>query len=646
MLLDLSRKTLRHGWAPYAGSFVALFLGVALIGVTVQTIAAASAYQSGLSGADTAARAQLDNLMSALGVMSGFSGFMAIFVVASTFAFVVSSRRRELALLRLVGATARQTRRMIMGESLLIALAASLAGVLFALVLEPAVLRLLAARGLTPERIGTPAPWPAFAIALPIGVVVALIGARTASRRASRIPPIDAVRESSADPGRVGFWRFTTGVVFLAGAGAMLVGIGAISGEFSLVLGILVPEMAVIALVCLGPVLLPLLVRLIALPLRVTGRVSFPMARDNAAAAAKRTTSLAAPILAISAIAGSMIVTLGVAADWDTATTRAALAAPIVVEGNGDRTAAAVLAGATVVATADPVIPLEIGLREPADGDEAEGKPDPTDAEAIDVGTAIRARGLKAYRGDLNDLHGDTVAMSRTELFDNSHRIGDRLAVTLPDGTAATLRLVAAVEDAPSLHADVLVPVALARSHAPHATAERWFVVPRGDPGPAVTTLNQRLATATAEPAATWIADRDAATRRSNSFSVWILLGPAGLYSALAIANTLLMGSLQRRREFVAIRLIGATGSQVRRMILAESVLVTLAALTLGGLTTFIVGALIRRSLGRGLADMPATMPWAGLTEIAVVCLAIATTAALVPTWFILRRVRPGEAAA
>ena len=637
MLLDLSRHTLRRGWAPYVGSFVALFLGVALIGVTVQTIAAATAYQSGLSAADTAGRAQLDDLMSALGVMSGFSGFMAVFVVASTFAFVVSSRRRELALLRLVGATARQTRRMIMGESLLLALVAGLAGVLLALAVEPAVLWLIANRGLTPERIDPPAPWPAFGIALPIGVVVALIGARTASRRASKIPPIDAVRESSVDAGRVGFWRFAAGLLFLAGAGAMLVGIGAISGEFSLVLGIFVPEMAVLALVCLGPLLLPALVRLIALPLRAGGGVAVTMARDNTAAAAKRTTSLAAPILAISAIAGSMIVTLGIAADWDLATTRAALAAPIVVESNDDRTAAAVLAGNPLVAKADAVIPIELELREPDE------QPEPIEAEAIDVATAVRARGLKAYQGDLNDLHGDTIAISRTDLFDNHRRIGDRLDVTLPDGTDTTLRLVAAVEDAPTLHANVLVPATLAGDHAP---AQRWFVLSHGDPEQAVTTLNQQLGTATAELAGPWIADRDAATRRSNSFSLWILLGPAGLYSALAIANTLLMGSLQRRREFVATRLIGATGGQIRRMILAESVLVALAALTLGGVTTVTVGALIARSLGRDLADMPITVPWTGLAGIAVLCLTIAATAALVPTWFILRRVHPGEATA
>jgi putative ABC transport system permease protein len=634
ILFDLSRQTLRHGRAPYAGSFIALFLGVGLIGVTAETIAAGSAYQSGLSAADTAGRAKLDDLMSALGVMSGFSGFMAIFVVASTFSFVVSSRRRELALLRLVGATPRQIRRMIMGESLLVALAAGLAGCVLAQVVEPAVLRLIAEQGLTPHRMGTPPPWPAFAVALPVGVVVALIGAWAAARRASRTRPIDALREASAGTGRLGFWRVACGVVFLAGSGVLLFGIGAVSGEFSVVLGIFVPEMLVIALVCLGPVLIPGLVRLIALPLGLRGNVTIRMARDNVVAYGKRTASLAAPTLAISAITGSMIVTLGIAADWDNAITRAELAAPIVVEANGDPTAGALMTGA------DAVVPFEILLHH---DDE---KPDPVDAEAIDVGTAVRARGLTAYAGRLNDLRGNAIAMSRTDVFDNGRHIGDPIGVTMPDGTALTLRLAVIVEDAPTLHANVLVPAALAREHAPHATAERWFVLPRGDPGSAVTALNRRFAGARAELATTWIARHDAAQRASNSLSIWILLGPAGLYSALAIANTLLMGSLRRRREFVATRLIGATGRQIRRMILGESVLVTLAALALGGTTTFIVGLSIGRSLGRGLTGMSITVPWPALAEIAAVCLTVAATAALVPAAFILRRVHPSEAAA
>ncbi|WP_337590323.1 FtsX-like permease family protein [Kribbella pittospori] len=56
------------------------------------------------------------------------SGFITIFVIASTFAFAVASRRREIGLLRLIGATPRQVRRMILGEAFAVALVAALTG--------------------------------------------------------------------------------------------------------------------------------------------------------------------------------------------------------------------------------------------------------------------------------------------------------------------------------------------------------------------------------------------------------------------------------------------------------------------------------------------------------------------------------------
>ena len=56
--------------------------------------------------------------VSLLGVTSGLAGFVAIFVVAGTFAYAVAARRRELGLLRTVGATPRQARRLVLGEAL------------------------------------------------------------------------------------------------------------------------------------------------------------------------------------------------------------------------------------------------------------------------------------------------------------------------------------------------------------------------------------------------------------------------------------------------------------------------------------------------------------------------------------------------
>src|SRR5258707_8547089 len=54
--------------------------------------------------------------------------FVAVFVLASTFGFAVTQRRRELALLRLAGATPAQVRRMLLAEALITGLAAGAAG--------------------------------------------------------------------------------------------------------------------------------------------------------------------------------------------------------------------------------------------------------------------------------------------------------------------------------------------------------------------------------------------------------------------------------------------------------------------------------------------------------------------------------------
>src|SRR5260221_12240127 len=63
-----------------------------------------------------------------LGDMAAVSAFVAVFVVASTFGFAVTQRRRELALLRLAGATPAQVRRMLLAEALITGPAAGRAG--------------------------------------------------------------------------------------------------------------------------------------------------------------------------------------------------------------------------------------------------------------------------------------------------------------------------------------------------------------------------------------------------------------------------------------------------------------------------------------------------------------------------------------
>ena len=166
----LSRQTVRRHLSLYAGSFVALAVGVFLLGLAATATAATVAYHgpagrqrarepSGrgrprphqervlLSGADASGCRSCSVLVGVI------SGFITIFVIASTFAFAVASRRREVGLLRLIGATPRQVRRMVLGEAVVVAVAASLTGALLAQLFTPLVLAKASYTELAPVKL-------------------------------------------------------------------------------------------------------------------------------------------------------------------------------------------------------------------------------------------------------------------------------------------------------------------------------------------------------------------------------------------------------------------------------------------------------------------------------------------------------------
>src|SRR6478752_612013 len=279
MMLSLSRQTVRHSWPPYVGAFVALGFGITLIATAV-TLAGAVDLTGRQSGVTADERVALDGFASMVGIMSAIALFMAMFVVASTFGFVVAARRRELGLLRLVGATPGQVRRMVLGESAVVAVLATVAGCLLAAVTGPALGALLEARGVIGVPLEMPAPWLSWVVAAPSGAGVALLGSWRASRRASRVSPVAALREAGLERRRPSIWQLLIGTTCLAGSVAVLVVAKEISPLFALVMAVLLPEVVVIGLVCFGGLLFPWLGGLLAGPF-VGRSVSARLARDH-----------------------------------------------------------------------------------------------------------------------------------------------------------------------------------------------------------------------------------------------------------------------------------------------------------------------------------------------------------------------------
>ncbi|HEV6952299.1 MAG TPA: FtsX-like permease family protein [Promicromonospora sp.] len=607
-MLTHSIRTARDSWRAYAGAAVALAGGTGLIGLSVNLLGSLDA-TSGRAELSAEVREQVDGLGSLFGFMASVSLFMALFVVASTFGFVVATRRRELGLLRLIGATPWQVRLLLLGEAAVVAVAGTTLGVVVATLVTPPTFTLLHLTGLTPVTLTAPGPGTAWAVAAPLGAWVALVGAW----RAGRTQPAEALREAVLERRRPGVLEGLA----TAAAGATLLGTAALTSEMDLLLallaGMLLPIVAVVGLNGVGRLVYPALAGVVGRAVADLDPAA-RLARDHARSSLRMTAAVAAPVVAITALAGSLLLAVSATADWTEGADRSALRAPLVAEVTGDAGAVAAVPG---VATADVrrTVPLRLGRA---------GR---DDAEVLDVAAAAQTRGLRAVHGSLEDLHGAAMAVTESYVTDIGGRVGD--VRTLHVGDASTkVTIAAVVPDAPDLWADLLVPDDLPGVAGAARPVGTVFVVPDAGTDDRTVAAALRRTGADVATADAWVAGVVAETRETNAAVLWVMLGPAGVYAAIGAANAVLIGSGQRRRQLATARLLGATPAQVRRAAVWETSFTGVAALLLGGAVAGFVGWFVRQAVVREVPQAPLTVPWLPLAGIVAACAVVLVAAA------------------
>ncbi|MCW2288700.1 putative ABC transport system permease protein [Leucobacter luti] len=110
------------------------------------------------------------------------------------------------------------------------------------------------------------------------------------------------------------------------------------------------------------------------------------------------------------------------------------------------------------------------------------------------------------------------------------------------------------------------------------------------------------------------------------------LVGFSAIIAAVGMVNTLSLSVLQRTRELGLLRALGFTGGQVRRMVIAESCQMTLAALGFGLLLGVFYGWVAAQSLlGSQAGFAPPTIPWLVVSGIVVFGFVLAVSAAVAP---------------
>lgn len=358
------------------------------------------------------------------------------------------------------------------------------------------------------------------------------------------------------------------------------------------------------------------------------------LVRQGALTAVRRVASTAAPVLVTVGVAGSMIGAIATLADTTDADLRARLTADvIVVPGDGPGLNAdvpAAVRAAVPDATVSATLATTVWEVVPKNADGVyEGHDLSGSALGVDPATLRRTLDVAVVEGSLADLRPGTITASEISGLD----VGDSVRVTFADGVTSKLRVAAVVASIQST--SVLLPIETVREHDPSALADAVYV--RGGSPDAVRSAVTPLGGQAIDRTA--YADlRSAEADEGNTLALTALLGVALLYTGLAIVNTLLMATFDRRRELALLRLSGATPRQGLRVVVAEAALVVLVGSGLAIAATVLSLLGLTSALSRVVGEASPSIPWIPLGVSIAVCLVLAVVAAAAPAWSLLRR--------
>src|SRR5436305_8374132 len=240
-------------------------------------------------------------LRYALLAFAGISLFVGAFVIANTLSITIAQRMREFATLRTLGASRRQVLWSVVIEAFVIGLLGSVIGLFLGLGLAKRLNVLFVAIGIDLPHGSTVFATRTIVVCLLVGTLVTLFASIRPARRATRVPPIAAVREGSElPPGR--FARFAPILsaatlalgVLLLGYGVLAHGLTTVNRLSALGVGVLLLFFGVSAN---ASRLVRPLASVLAWPATRIGGVAGSLARENTMRNPKRTASTASALM-------------------------------------------------------------------------------------------------------------------------------------------------------------------------------------------------------------------------------------------------------------------------------------------------------------------------------------------------------------
>ncbi|MBN2114212.1 MAG: ABC transporter permease [Acidimicrobiia bacterium] len=574
---------------------------------------------------------------------AGIGIFVGAFLIQNTYRIVVAQRTRELGMLRAVGATGRQVTWMVLFEALVVGLVASAIGVGVGVVLAVGLRALLAVLGIDfPQGSLTVLPRTVI-VGLLVGTVVTMASAILPARKASKIPPVAAMRELESTYFKSLRLRAAVGAGIVAlGIALLLVGLYTELGDALLITGI-GAGVTFIGVSVVAPLFARQFGRVAGSPLPAAFGVVGRLARENAVRKPRRTAATASALMIGVALVTIVATIVASAKQSIEGTVRDEVIGEYQVQptsfGNP-------FAGGLSPELADRLRELpEVAVassyrlgewRKPGGEDVGVGYGPQSGIEyliSLDQGADEVVR-LQVSSGDFADLaQPGTVMLHEGYAAEEGLAVGDRFPIQFPDGVEEDLEVVA-LFGADLFQTDVVIsPEAFAVHY--EWDRDQMVIVLLAEGVDAEATRPALEAIVADYPNAELNNAEEYVDKVASQLDLLLnvltgMLAMAIVIALLGIANTLALSIMERKREIGLLRAVGMTRRQVRRMIRWEAVLIAVFGAVIGMLVGVGLGVAVVTAIGAGIS---LALPWLNLLVYLVLAAVGGVVASVVPGW-------------